>query len=60
MADSGVVDSRGLTSAEVAERVRDGRVNLVPDAPVRTMREIIRANVFTQNNNINIMCHFVK
>ena len=42
----------GLTSAEVQERVAQGRVNLVPDAPVRTVREIIRANVFTRVNAI--------
>jgi cation-transporting ATPase E len=52
MADPGVVDSRGLTSAEVAERVRGGRVNLVPDAPVRKTSDIVRANVFTRINLI--------
>ncbi len=43
---------RGLTAAEVAERVADGRVNDVPDAPVRTTREILRANVLTPVNAI--------
>lgn len=48
-----VVDtSRGLTAAQVAERVADGRTNDVPDAPVRTLGEIIRANVFTPVNAI--------
>src|SRR5438874_392070 len=42
----------GLTSAEVQERVAQGRVNLVPDAPVRTIGEIVRANVFTRVNAI--------
>jgi len=42
----------GLTAAEVQERVTQGRVNLVPDAPVRTVREIVRANVFTRVNAI--------
>ena len=42
----------GLTADEVAERVADGRVNDVPDAPVRTLGEIIRANVFTPVNAI--------
>ncbi len=41
---------RGLTVAEVAERVARGEVNNVPDAPSRTIREIIRANVFTRFN----------
>ncbi len=42
----------GLSAAEVDERVRDGRVNAVPDAPVRTLGEIVRANVFTPLNLI--------
>ncbi|RMH79070.1 MAG: HAD family hydrolase, partial [Actinomyces sp.] len=43
---------RGLTSVEVAERIRQGRVNAVPDAPVRTTAEIVRANVLTPVNGI--------
>jgi cation-transporting ATPase E len=42
----------GLTEAEVAERVADGRVNDVPDAPVRSTGEILRANVLTPVNAI--------
>lgn len=42
----------GLSAAEVAERVADGRLNDVPDAPVRTTREILRANVLTPVNAI--------
>ena len=42
----------GLTAAEVDERVRDGRVNDVPDAPVRTTGQIVRANVITPINGI--------
>ena len=42
----------GLTTAEVDERVADGRVNDVPDAPVRTLSQIIRANVITPVNAI--------
>jgi len=42
----------GLTAAEVAERRADGRVNDVPDAPVRTTGEILRANVLTPVNAI--------
>ena len=42
----------GLTSAEVAERIADGRTNDVPDAPVRTLPQIIRANVLTPVNAI--------
>ncbi len=42
----------GRTTAEVAERGADGRVNDVPDAPVRTTSEIFRANVLTPVNAI--------
>ena len=44
--------TRGLTAAEVAERVADGRVNTLPDAPTRTVGEIVRANVLTPVNAI--------
>jgi cation-transporting ATPase E len=42
----------GLSAAEVNERVMDGRVNDVPDAPVRTLGQIVRANVITPVNGI--------
>jgi cation-transporting ATPase E len=45
-------DDRGLSDAEVRERVADGRHNNVPAAPVRTLGEIFRANVFTRVNAI--------
>ena len=44
--------ARGLTAAEVAERVADGRINDVPAAPTRTVAQIVRANVFTRFNAI--------
>ena len=47
-----LADLEGLTTAEVEERIRDGRVNDVPDAPVRTTSQIIRANVITPVNGI--------
>jgi cation-transporting ATPase E len=47
-----VDDLQGLTAAEVAARVAEGRVNAVPDAPVRSLGEIVRANVFTRINAI--------
>lgn len=43
---------RGLTAAEVAQRVRAGLVNHVPSAPTRTLGQIIRANVLTPVNAI--------
>ncbi|GAB2672772.1 cation-translocating P-type ATPase [Nocardia goodfellowii] len=42
----------GLTAAEVAERRRDGRTNDVPDRASRSVRDIVRANVFTRINAI--------
>lgn len=40
----------GLTAAAVAERVQRGLVNAVPDAPSRTVGQIIRGNVITPIN----------
>ena len=45
-------EARGLTSAEVQERVNDGRVNDVPSAPTRTVAQIVRANILTRFNAI--------
>ncbi|HRW19914.1 MAG TPA: cation-translocating P-type ATPase, partial [Dermatophilaceae bacterium] len=42
----------GLSAAEVAERVRDGRTNDLPARSGRTVGEIVRANVFTRINLI--------
>lgn len=42
----------GLTAAEVAERVADGRVNRSPDGSSRSLWAIIRGNVFTRFNAI--------
>ncbi|MFF0202481.1 HAD-IC family P-type ATPase [Streptomyces sp. NPDC005017] len=44
--------AHGLTAAEVAERVADGRVNDVPVRSSRSLTEIVRANVFTRFNAI--------
>ncbi len=44
--------ARGLTAEQVAERVAAERTNQVPDAPVRTLPQILRANVFSPVNGI--------
>ncbi|SHJ82656.1 cation-transporting ATPase E [Hathewaya proteolytica DSM 3090] len=44
----------GLTRDEVESRIRDGKVNIVPKSPSRTIPEIIRANVFTIFNALNL------
>ena len=41
---------RGLTAAQVDERVRRGDVNDVPLGPTRTVADIVKANVFTRFN----------
>ncbi|MBV9350693.1 MAG: HAD-IC family P-type ATPase [Mycobacterium sp.] len=42
----------GLTDAEVAQRVADGKTNDVPGRATRSVADIIRANVFTRINAI--------
>jgi cation-transporting ATPase E len=42
--------ARGLSAIEVADRVARGLVNDVPSAPTRSVRDIVRANVFTRFN----------
>ncbi len=51
MRDSETVIS-GLTTAQVEERVAKGLINDVPDAPVRSFGEIVKANVLTPVNGI--------
>ncbi|KRC60965.1 ATPase [Agromyces sp. Root81] len=43
---------RGLSAAEVATRLRDGRANVADDASSRSIWSILRANVFTLFNGI--------
>jgi len=42
----------GLTAAQVADRVARGLTNAIPDAPTRTISQIIRGNVFTPINAV--------
>ncbi len=42
----------GLTDAEVAQRVTEGKGNDIPERATRSVAEIIRANVFTRINAI--------
>ena len=42
----------GLTSSEVADRVSRGLTNLVPNAPTRSVGQIVRGNVFSPINLI--------
>jgi cation-transporting P-type ATPase E len=44
--------ARGLTDAEVAQRVADGKTNDVPARASRSVSDIVRANVFTRINAI--------
>lgn len=45
----------GLTFDEVKERIKKGHVNTFPKNPSRTFGEIIRANLFTIYNAINLV-----
>ncbi|MFN8168438.1 MAG: HAD-IC family P-type ATPase [Candidatus Nanopelagicales bacterium] len=44
--------AHGLTSAEVAERVADGRSNAVTNRNARSLRDIVRANTLTYFNGL--------
>src|SRR6478672_10190619 len=46
------VQTSGLSDSEVAQRVADGKTNDVPTRAARTVKEIVRANVFTRINAI--------
>nr|WP_300151107.1 HAD-IC family P-type ATPase [Propionicimonas sp.] len=50
MTSDTAVANRGLTSAEVADRVQRGLVNELPPRSGRTTWDIVRANVFTRIN----------
>ncbi|MHA7984890.1 cation-translocating P-type ATPase [Rathayibacter sp. CAU 1779] len=52
-------EATGLTTAEVAQRVADGRTNAYVDATSRSAWSIIRANVFTLFNGIIVACFAV-
>ena len=45
----------GLTSKEVKQRIKEGKVNHIPKTPSRTIPQIIRANLFTKFNAINFV-----
>ena len=47
-----IAETIGLTSAEVAERVTSGQVNVTPEPPGRSFGQIVAANVFTVVNAI--------
>ncbi|NFK77028.1 cation-translocating P-type ATPase [Clostridium botulinum] len=44
---------KGLSKAEVLHRIKDGKVNILPKAPSRTIGQIVRANLFTSYNALN-------
>lgn len=46
---------QGLTQQQVAERQASGQTNQVPDAPVRSLSQILRANVFSPVNGIMLV-----
>ncbi|MBM9465897.1 HAD-IC family P-type ATPase [Nakamurella sp. YIM 132084] len=58
MTDGAPAPAGGLTSAQVAERVAQGRVNVTDAASSRPLWTIVRTNVFTRFNAI-LGCLFV-
>ncbi|OHW63474.1 putative cation-transporting ATPase F [Andreesenia angusta] len=46
---------RGLNSLEVNERISKGLINTRPALPARTVGQIIRSNVFTLFNGLNLV-----
>ena len=44
---------KGLSKADVLHRIKDGKVNILPKAPSRTIGQIVRANLFTSYNALN-------
>lgn len=52
VAGVGVAQAEGLTSAQVAERVADGRTNAVGSRTSRGTGQIVRANVITPFNGL--------
>ncbi|HUH71996.1 MAG TPA: cation-translocating P-type ATPase [Mycobacterium sp.] len=47
-----LANTLGLTDAEVAQRVTEGKSNALPERATRSIAEIVRANVFTRINAI--------
>lgn len=58
-ADSLTIDERGLSAAEVAERVARGAVNRVKDRTSRSVASIIRENVLTLFNAIIVAASII-
>jgi cation-transporting P-type ATPase E len=54
-----IAPAAGLTDDEVAERVRDGRVNTQPHRTTRSVASILRENIVTLFNGILTACFVV-
>ncbi|HEY4609897.1 MAG TPA: cation-transporting P-type ATPase, partial [Ilumatobacteraceae bacterium] len=52
MTDTRTDPSTGLTESDVSDRVARGLSNVIPSAPTRSVKQIVRANVFTPINLI--------
>ncbi|HEY4611321.1 MAG TPA: HAD-IC family P-type ATPase [Ilumatobacteraceae bacterium] len=52
MTDTRTDPSTGLTAGDVSDRVAKGLTNVIPSAPTRSVKQIVRANVFTPINLI--------
>ena len=50
-----MTSSNGLTSAEVEARRRQGKVNLPPESPTKTVGQIVRDNLCTYFNLVFVV-----
>lgn len=50
-----ILEPRGLTAAEVAERVADGRTNASTDVRTKSVGQIVAEHTFTLFNAVNVM-----
>ncbi len=54
MSDAAPERIRGLTQSEVAQRIREGKVNVSSDVPTKTVPQIISEHAFTPFNGLMV------
>lgn len=50
---------KGLTEAEISERIKDGRINGEQESHTKSIKQIVTENIFTFFNLINIILGFL-
>ena len=46
---------KGLSSKDVAQRIKEGKVNYVDEPKTKTIKEIFKSNIFTYFNYLNVI-----